>query len=46
MATTMFRMAHWTRWRTFHLPLARYGRRVAIGLFFPWYWQLPLTQGG
>ena len=36
MATTQFKMAHWTRWRAYHFPLRRFGRRVAIGLFFPW----------
>ncbi|KAL3911434.1 MAG: hypothetical protein SGPRY_008694 [Prymnesium sp.] len=23
-----------------------YGRRVGMGLFLPWYWHLPLAQGG
>ena len=46
MATTMWKMAHWVRWRAYHYPLAQYGRRVAMGLFLPWYWHIPLAQGG
>ncbi|KAL1519792.1 hypothetical protein AB1Y20_023299 [Prymnesium parvum] len=46
MATTMWKMSHWVRWRAFHFPMNQYGRRVAMGLFLPWYWHLPLAQGG
>ena len=46
MATTVWKMSHWVRWRAYHLPLSRYGRRVGTGLFFPWYWHLTLCQGG
>eukprot|EP00966_Prymnesium_polylepis_P099306 2300069-Prymnesium_polylepis.1 len=35
MATTMWKMAHWVRWRAYHFPLARCGARVAMGLFLP-----------
>lgn len=46
MATTQFKMAHWIRWRAYHWPLQVYGARVAMGLFFAWYWHIPLAQGG
>jgi acyl-CoA synthetase (AMP-forming)/AMP-acid ligase II len=46
MAVTQWRLSHWVRWRVYHLPLAEYGRVVGVGLFWLWYWHLPLCQGG
>ena len=31
MDTTMFKMAHWVRWRAYHWPISIYGGRIAMG---------------
>ena len=46
MAVTAWRLSHWIRWRQFHFPLDTFGRRVGVGLFWAWYWHIPLCQGG
>ena len=45
MGVTAFRIAHWSRWRTFHTPACEFGTRAAMNLFWAWYWHIPLTQG-
>ena len=46
MAVTSWRLSHWIRWRQFHFPMAQLGRSVGMGLFWAWYWHIPLCQGG
>ena len=45
MAVTNFRIAHWSRWRTYHMPAPVFGTRAAMNLFWIWYWHVPLTMG-
>lgn len=45
MAVTSYRIAHWSRWRTFHMPVDAFGTRAAMNLFWIWYWHIPLTMG-
>ena len=44
-AVTNFRIAHWSRWRTYHTPMSAFGTRAAMNLFWIWYWHIPLTMG-
>jgi len=46
MAVAQWRLSHWLRWRIYHFPFEQYGRIVGVGLFWLWYWHLPLCQGG
>ena len=45
MAVTNWRIAHWSRWRTFHMPASSFGTRAAMNLFWIWYWHIPLAMG-
>ena len=45
MAVTNFRIAHWCRWRSYHLPAGAFGTRAAMNLFWIWYWHIPLSMG-
>jgi acyl-CoA synthetase (AMP-forming)/AMP-acid ligase II len=46
VAQKQWRIAHWTRWREFHFPLAAGNDRVATNLFYVWYWHITPCVGG